>query len=67
MIIKFLYIKNKGKPNEVLSAAESLLLSSNPLSPASMSTANKSTTDIEEPVILTESAVQNEAEQRCTG
>ena len=57
----------KGKPSEVLSSAENLLLSSIHSSQTSISTAQKSTVDIEEQVIQSETALQNEAEQRCTG
>ncbi|CAF4658113.1 unnamed protein product [Rotaria sp. Silwood1] len=56
-----------GKPNEVLSSAENLLLSSNQSSQTSLATTHKSLVDIEEQVIQTETALQNEAEQRCTG
>jgi hypothetical protein len=58
----------KGKPNEVVSSAENLLLSKNQSSQTSIATTtSKSTIEIEEQVIQTENALQNEAEQRCTG
>ncbi|CAF3572283.1 unnamed protein product [Rotaria sordida] len=56
-----------GKPNEVLSSAENLLLSSNQPSQTNITTTHKSTVDIEEQVIQTETVLQNEAEQRCIG
>jgi len=58
---------SQGKPNEVLSSAENLLSLSNRSSQTSIATTHKSTTEIEEQVIQTETALQNEAEQRCTG
>ncbi|CAF0794203.1 unnamed protein product [Adineta ricciae] len=60
-------IVQTGKPSEVLSSAENLLLSSIHSSQTSISTTQKSTVDIEEQVIQSETALQNEAEQRCTG
>lgn len=57
----------KGKPQEVLSSAENLLLSSQQSSQTSIATTHKSTIELEEQLIGTENALQNEAEQRCTG
>jgi len=65
LLIKFVIFS--GKPNEVLQSAENLLLSSNQSSQTSIATTQKSTIEIEEQVIQTENALQNEAEQRCTG
>ena len=56
-----------GKPSEVLASAEHLLSSSKQSSQASTATTHRSATDIEEQVIQTENALQNEEEQRCTG
>lgn len=51
-----------------MSSAENLLSTNNQSSPMSNnSTTTTTTTEIEEQVIQTESALQNEAEQRCTG
>jgi hypothetical protein len=61
------FVISQGKPNEVLSSAENLLSLSNRSSQTSIATTHKSTTEIEEQVIQTETALQNEAEQRCTG
>ncbi|CAF3836416.1 unnamed protein product, partial [Rotaria magnacalcarata] len=61
-------IVRAGKPNEVLTSAEGLLLSSNHSSQTGVAmTTHKSMIDIEEQVIQTETALENEAEQRCTG
>ncbi|CAF3670190.1 unnamed protein product [Rotaria socialis] len=61
-------IVRTGKPNEVLTSAEGLLLSSNHSSQTSVgTTTHKSMIDIEEQVIQAETALENEAEQRCTG
>ncbi len=57
----------KGKPNDVMLSAENLLLSSKQSSQTSIATTHRSTIDIEEQVIQTENALQNEEEQRCTG
>ncbi|UJR20680.1 hypothetical protein I4U23_023801 [Adineta vaga] len=56
-----------GKPSDILSSAENLLLSSLHSSQTSIATTHKSTQDLEEQVIQAETALQNEAEQRCTG
>ncbi|CAF1242551.1 unnamed protein product [Adineta steineri] len=60
-------IVRSGKPNEILSSTEYLLSSINQSSQPGTATTHKSTVEIEEQVIQTETALQNEAEQRCTG
>lgn len=57
----------KGKPDEVLSSAENLFFSSNQSLQTNITTAHKLNMEIEEQVIQTETALQNEEEQRCTG
>ena len=56
-----------GKPNEVLASAEHLLSPSGQTTETSIPTTHRAMVDIEEQVIQTESALQNEEEQRCTG
>ena len=50
-----------------MASAEHLLSSSQQSSQTSIATIHRSTTDIDEQVIQTENALQNEEEQRCTG
>ncbi|CAF1369283.1 unnamed protein product [Adineta steineri] len=60
-------IVRSGKPNEILASTEYLLSSINQSSQPGIATTHKSTVEVEEQVIQTETALQNEAEQRCTG
>ncbi len=48
----------------MMSSAENLLISN---TQAGITTVHRSAVDIEEQVIQTENALQNEEEQRCTG
>jgi hypothetical protein len=61
------FIMLSGKPDEVAASAENFLLSSIQSPQASTATTQKAAVEIEEQIIQTETALQNEAEQRCTG
>jgi hypothetical protein len=64
-LIEFVILS--GKPNEVIASAKNLLSSVNHSTQSNIVTTPKSPIEIEEQVIQTETALQNEAEQRCTG
>jgi hypothetical protein len=69
LVLLFLmkFIMLSGKPDEVAASAENFLLSSIQSPQASTATTQKAAVEIEEQIIQTETALQNEAEQRCTG
>jgi lipopolysaccharide export system protein LptC len=69
LVLLFLmkFIMLSGKPDEVAASAENFLLSSIQSPQASTATTQKAAIEIEEQIIQTETALQNEAEQRCTG